>query len=178
MTKKTGPLAGLSVVELGSTVAGPCCARLLADFGADVIKIEQAEGDAIRSFSHRKEGVSLYSASMQRGKRIASINLRDPEGRALVRALCEKADIVVENFRPGTLEGWGMGYDDLAKVNPGLVMVRISRTGPMPRAAATASFARRSVGCAKSPATPTGRRPVSPPLWPIISPAFTVPSAP
>ncbi|MEK9752076.1 MAG: CaiB/BaiF CoA-transferase family protein [Rhodospirillaceae bacterium] len=129
VTKKTGPLAGLSVVELGSTVAGPFCARLLADFGADVIKIEQAEGDAIRSFSHRKDGVSLYSASMQRGKRIASINLREPEGRTLVRALCEKADIVVENFRPGTLENWGMGYEDLAKVNPGLIMVRISGFG-------------------------------------------------
>jgi crotonobetainyl-CoA:carnitine CoA-transferase CaiB-like acyl-CoA transferase len=129
MTKKTGPLAGLSVVELGSTVAGPFCSRLLADFGADVIKIEQEEGDAIRSFSHRKDGVSLYNTSIQRGKRIASINLRTEEGRALVRALCEKADFVVENFRPGTLEGWGLGYDDLAKANPGLIMVRISGFG-------------------------------------------------
>ncbi len=125
----TGPLGGLSVVELGSTVAGPFCARLLADFGADVIKIEQAEGDAIRSFSHRKDGVSLYNASIQRGKRIASINLRTEKGRALVRGLCEKADIVVENFRPGTLEAWGLGYEDLAKLNPGLIMVRISGFG-------------------------------------------------
>lgn len=129
MTKKSGPLAGLSVVELGSTVAGPFCSRLLADFGADVIKIEQEEGDAIRSFSHRKDGVSLYNTSIQRGKRIASINLRTEEGRALVRALCEKADFVVENFRPGTLEGWGLGYEDLAKANPGLIMVRISGFG-------------------------------------------------
>jgi len=125
----TGPLAGLCVVELGSTVAGPFCARLLADFGADVIKVEQEEGDTIRTFSHRKDGVSLYNASMQRGKRIASINLRTDDGRELVRRLCYGADIVVENFRPGTLERWGLGYEDLAKANPGLIMVRISGFG-------------------------------------------------
>ncbi len=127
--KPTGPLAGLRAIELGSTVAGPFCARLLADFGADVIKVEQAEGDAVRSFSHRHKGRSLYNASMQRGKRIASINLRTDEGRALVRRLCEASDIVVENFRPGTLEKWGLGYDALSAVNPGLVMVRISGFG-------------------------------------------------
>jgi len=124
-----GPLAGLRVVELGSTVAGPFCARLLADFGADVIKVEQAEGDALRSFGHRREGRSLYSASMQRGKRIACIDLRADEGRALVRRLCEGADVVVENFRPGTLERWGLGYAALSAANPGLVMVRISGFG-------------------------------------------------
>ncbi len=127
--KATGPLAGLRVVELGSTVAGPFCARLLADFGADVIKVEQADGDAIRSFSHRVQGRSLYSASMQRGKKIVSINLRTDEGRQLVRRLCEGADIVVENFRAGSLEKWGLGYDSLSKANPGLVMVRISGFG-------------------------------------------------
>lgn len=124
-----GPLAGLRVVELGSTVAGPFCARLFADFGADVIKIEQADGDAIRSFSYRKDGVSLYNASIQRGKRIAAINLRTDEGRQLARRLCEGADIVVENFRPGTLEAWGLGYEALSAVNPGLIMVRISGFG-------------------------------------------------
>jgi crotonobetainyl-CoA:carnitine CoA-transferase CaiB-like acyl-CoA transferase len=123
------PLAGLRVIELGSTVAGPFCARLLADFGADVIKVEQAEGDALRSFGHRRAGRSLYNASMQRGKRIACIDLRTDEGRALVRQLCEGADVVVENFRPGTLEGWGLGYEGLSVVNPGLVMVRISGFG-------------------------------------------------
>jgi crotonobetainyl-CoA:carnitine CoA-transferase CaiB-like acyl-CoA transferase len=119
----------MRVIELGSTVAGPVCARLLADFGADVIKIEQAEGDAVRSFAHRREGRSLYNASMQRGKRIASINLRTEDGRALVRQLCEGADIVVENFRAGTLERWGLGYETLSVANPGLVMVRISGFG-------------------------------------------------
>jgi len=124
-----GPLRDLRVIELGSTVAGPFCARLLADFGADVIKIEQADGDAVRSFSHRKDGRSLYNASMQRGKRIASVNLRTDKGRDLARQLCETADIVVENFRPGTLEGWGLGYADLSAVNSGLIMVRVSGFG-------------------------------------------------
>ena len=125
----SGPLSGLRAIELGSTVAGPFCARLLADFGCDVIKVEQAEGDTIRTFSHRQNGRSLYNASMQRGKRIASLDLRTKEGRDLVRQLCEGADIVVENFRPGTLENWGLGYQELSASNPGLVMVRISGFG-------------------------------------------------
>jgi crotonobetainyl-CoA:carnitine CoA-transferase CaiB-like acyl-CoA transferase len=124
-----GPLAGCRVIELGSTVAGPFCARLLADFGADVIKIEQKEGDAVRSMGKIKSGRSLYGASILRNKRIASIDLRTAEGRELVRKLCVKADIVIENFRPGTLERWGLGYDDLSKINPGLILVRISGYG-------------------------------------------------
>jgi crotonobetainyl-CoA:carnitine CoA-transferase CaiB-like acyl-CoA transferase len=114
----SGPLAGLRAIELGSTVAGPFCARLLADFGADVIKVEQPEGDAVRSMGRRRDDQSLYGASILRGKRIVSIDLRSDEGRALARRLCERADIVVENFRPGTLEGWGLGYDDLDRPPP------------------------------------------------------------
>jgi len=125
----SGPLAGMRAIELGSTVAGPFCARLLADFGADVIKVEQGEGDAVRSMGRQCQERSLYATSILRGKRAVSINLRIDEGRALVRRLCEKADIVVENFRPGTMERWGLGYDTLSKVNPGLVMVRISGFG-------------------------------------------------
>lgn len=124
-----GPLANRRVVELGSTVAGPFCARLLADFGADVIKIEQKEGDAVRSMGRQKNGRSLYGSSILRNKRIISIDLRQEKGRELVRRLCEKADIVIENFRPGTLERWGLGYEDLSKLNPGLIMVRISGYG-------------------------------------------------
>ena len=124
-----GPLAGLRAIELGSTVAGPFCARLLADFGCDVIKIEQAEGDAVRSLGHRHKGRSLYNASIQRGKRNISIDLRTDDGRTLARRLCKNADIVVENFRPGTLERWGLGYDTLSDANPGLIMVRISGFG-------------------------------------------------
>ncbi len=128
-TPKSGPLCHLRAVELGSTVAGPFCARLLADFGCDVIKVEQAEGDAVRSLGHRHKGRSLYNASIQRGKRNVSLDLRTEDGRVLARRLCESADIVVENFRPGTLEGWGLGYDTLSEANPGLVMVRVSGFG-------------------------------------------------
>ncbi|HLU78133.1 CaiB/BaiF CoA transferase family protein [Yanghanlia caeni] len=124
-----GPLSGYRVIELGSTVAGPFCARLMADFGADVIKVEQKEGDAVRSMGTQKDGRSLYAASILRNKRIISVDLRQQKGRDIVRRLCEKADIVIENFRPGTLERWGMGYDELARANPGLILVRISGYG-------------------------------------------------
>jgi crotonobetainyl-CoA:carnitine CoA-transferase CaiB-like acyl-CoA transferase len=127
--KSDGPLAGYRVVELGSTVAGPFCARLLADFGADVIKVEQKEGDAVRSMGKRKDGRSLYGASILRNKRIISIDLRAEQGRELARRLCERADIVIENFRPGTLERWGLGYEQLSAVNAGLILVRISGYG-------------------------------------------------
>lgn len=125
----SGPLAGRRVIELGSTVAGPFCARLLADFGADVIKVEQKEGDAVRSMGKQKNGRSLYAASILRNKRIASIDLRTTQGRELARQLCVQADIVVENFRPGTLERWGLGYEELSEINPGLILVRISGYG-------------------------------------------------
>lgn len=124
-----GPLAGYRVIELGSTVAGPFCARLMADFGADVIKVEQKEGDAVRAMGRQKDGRSLYGATILRNKQIVSIDLRQEEGRRIVRRLCEKADIVIENFRPGTLERWGLGYEQLSVANPRLVMVRISGYG-------------------------------------------------
>jgi len=127
--RASGPLMGLRVIELGSTVAGPFCARLMADFGADVIKVEQPEGDAVRSMGTRRQGHSLYAASIFRNKRIISINMRQEQGRALVRRLCQDADIVVENFRPGTLERWDLGYESLTKQNPGLILVRISGFG-------------------------------------------------
>ncbi|MEI2417674.1 CaiB/BaiF CoA-transferase family protein [Orrella sp. JC864] len=125
----SGPLAGCRVIELGSTVAGPFCARLMADFGADVIKVEQKEGDAVRSMGRQKAGRSLYGASILRNKRNVSVDLRQEKGRQVVGRLCRSADIVIENFRPGTLENWGMGYEALAAGNPGLVLVRISGYG-------------------------------------------------
>jgi crotonobetainyl-CoA:carnitine CoA-transferase CaiB-like acyl-CoA transferase len=126
---RSGPLKGLRAIELGSTIAGPFCTRLLADFGADVIKVEQPEGDAVRSMGTQREGCSLYGASIFRNKRLMSVDLRQQAGRDLVRRLCVKADIVVENFRPGTLERWGLGYDELSRENPGLILVRISGFG-------------------------------------------------
>lgn len=124
-----GPLAGYRVIELGSTVAGPFCARLLADFGAEVIKVEQKEGDAVRSMGSHKNGRSLYGASILRNKKNISIDLRQSKGRDLVRTLCERADIVIENFKPGKLEQWGLDYDSLSAINPGLILVRISGYG-------------------------------------------------
>ena len=128
-----GPLAGYRVLELGTTVAGPFCARLMADFGAEVIKIEAFEGDPIRSAARQFDGKSLYAASILRNKRLIAVDLRKEQGREVVRRLVPKCDVVVENFRPGALEKWGLGYDELTRVRPDLVMVRISgfgQTGP------------------------------------------------
>lgn len=124
-----GPLAAYRILELGSTAAGPFCTRLLADFGAAVVKIEPAEGDPIRQLGEQSEGKSLYAASIARNKRIASIDLRRPEGRALLLRMLPKFDAVVENFRPGTLERWGLSYEAMCAVRPNLVLTRISGYG-------------------------------------------------
>ena len=129
-----GPLSNLKVVELGTLIAGPYCARLLAEFGAEVIKIETpGEGDPLRKWRRLHEGTSLWWYAQGRNKKSVAVNLREPDGQAIVRALAKGADIVIENFRPGTMERWGLGYEALAAGNPGLVMVRISgfgQTGP------------------------------------------------
>lgn len=132
MTSK-GPLAGVRVLELGSTVAGPFCGRLLADFGAEVIKVEPPEGDAVRAMGKQFEGKSLYAATILRNKKLIALDLRRAEARDVVKRLIPSCDVLVENFRPGTLEKWGLGYDTLQEMHPGLVMVRISgfgQTGP------------------------------------------------
>ncbi len=127
------PLAGYRVLELGSTVAGPFCGRLLADFGAEVIKVEAAEGDPVRSMGKRFQGKSLWAASIFRNKSLIAIDLRQPRGQELVKKLASRCDFLIENFRPGSLEAWGLGYDELARENPGLILIRISgygQTGP------------------------------------------------
>jgi crotonobetainyl-CoA:carnitine CoA-transferase CaiB-like acyl-CoA transferase len=128
------PLAGLTVVELGALIAGPFCAKVMAEFGADVIKLEPpGAGDPLRKWRHMKDGTSLWWHVQSRNKRSLAVDLRHPEGQAIARALMERADIVVENFRPGTLEAWGLGYESIAATHPGLIMVRISgygQTGP------------------------------------------------
>lgn len=128
-----GPLDGVRVLELGSTVAGPFCARLLGDFGAEVVKIEMPEGDPVRTFGRRHQGKSLYAASICRNKWMAAVNLREERGRDIIRKLVPTFDVLIENFKPGTMERWGLGYDELSAINPGLIMVRISgfgQTGP------------------------------------------------
>jgi crotonobetainyl-CoA:carnitine CoA-transferase CaiB-like acyl-CoA transferase len=134
-TLENGALDGLRVIEMGSMLAGPLCARFLADHGADVIKIEDpARGDVGRSWGRNKlEGRSLWWPIQARNKRCITINLRTNAGQGLARRLLADADILVENFRPGTLERWGLGPDDLRTTNPGLIMVRVSgfgQTGP------------------------------------------------
>jgi crotonobetainyl-CoA:carnitine CoA-transferase CaiB-like acyl-CoA transferase len=124
-----GPLAGLSVVEIGSTIAGPACARLLADFGADVIKIEPPEGDPVRQMGRHVGDRSLYAASILRGKKSVVLDLKTEAGRSLAFDLIRRADILVENNRPGVLERLGLGWDRLSEANPRLVMVRISGFG-------------------------------------------------
>jgi len=130
----TGPLSNLKVIELGTLIAGPYCARLLAEFGADVVKVENpGDGDPLRKWRKLHRGNSLWWYAQARNKKSIAVNLRVAEGQEVVRALARQADIVVENFRPGTLEKWGLGYEALSRENPGLVMVRLSgfgQTGP------------------------------------------------
>lgn len=130
-----GPLAGIRVIETGVLLAGPFCARLLADFGAEVIKIEApGEGDPMRTTGQALvDGKSLWWPSISRNKKCITLNLRTPEGQDLLRQLITRADVLIENFRPGTFEGWGLGYETLRQLNPGLVFVRVSgygQTGP------------------------------------------------
>lgn len=133
-TSRSGPLAGLRVLELGQLIAGPFSTMMLAWFGADVIKVEPPEGgDPLRTWRHVHNGTALWWYAMARNKRCVTADLRSDEGRDLVRRLVEHCDVVVENFRPGRLEAWGLGYDALKAINPRIIMVRISgygQTGP------------------------------------------------
>src|SRR5690348_18289310 len=115
-----GPLAGVRVVELGGLIAGPFCGHLLADYGAEVIKIEQpGEGDLMRQWGGRYKGLGLYWPILARNKQAITLNLRLSEGQDLFRRLAARADVVVENFRPGTLERWNLGYETLSEVGRG-----------------------------------------------------------
>jgi crotonobetainyl-CoA:carnitine CoA-transferase CaiB-like acyl-CoA transferase len=128
-------LEGLRVLDIATFVAAPFCGTILADFGAEVIKIEQPDGgDSLRAFGTRTEcGDSLVWLSEARNKKTMTLNLKAPDGARLFRDLVAQSDVVLENFRPGTLEKWGLGFDELLKVNPRLVMLRVSaygQTGP------------------------------------------------
>ncbi len=125
----SGPLTGCRVLELGSTVAGPFSGRLFADLDAQVVKVESPDGDPLRMIGHHFEGKSLWWASMHRNKEVIAINLKSDEGRDIVRRMMPKFDVVIENFKPGSLEKWGLGYDDIAAEHPGFILVRISGYG-------------------------------------------------
>jgi formyl-CoA transferase len=125
-----GPLAGVKVLELGTLIAGPFCARVLAEFGAEVIKIEAPEGgDQLRQWRKMYQGTSLWWYVQARNKQSVTVNLRAAEGQEIVRRLARETDIVVENFRPGALEKWNIGWPQLSAENPGLIMVRLSGFG-------------------------------------------------
>lgn len=129
-----GPLSGLKVLELGQLIAGPFAAKTLADFGADVVKVEPpGAGDPLRKWRLLKDGTSVWWQVQSRNKRSVALDLKDPAAQDIVRRLAADADVLIENFRPGAMEGWGLGPDDLLKLNPRLIMLRISgygQTGP------------------------------------------------
>jgi formyl-CoA transferase len=130
-----GPLAGIKVLELGTLIAGPFCARMLGEFGADVIKIESPQGgDPIRQWRVLKDGNSLWWSIQSRNKKSITLNMKDKRAQDIARRLALDADIIIENYRPGVLEKWDLGYEQLKAINPALIMVRLSgygQTGPM-----------------------------------------------
>jgi formyl-CoA transferase len=130
-----GPLAGLRLIEMGTLLAGPFCGQLMGDFGAEVIKVEPpGQGDPMREWGREKaHGMSLWWPVVARNKKSVTLNLRVPEGQELARQLISKADFLLENFRPGTLERWNLSYEKLREINPRLIMIRVSgfgQTGP------------------------------------------------
>ena len=126
----SGPLAGVKVLELGSLIAGPFVGKTLADFGAEVVKVEPpGEGDPLRKWRRMRNGTSLWWHVQARNKKSVTCDLRRPEGQEIVRRLARRSQIVVENFRPGALEKWNLGWDELSRENPQLVLVRISGYG-------------------------------------------------
>jgi formyl-CoA transferase len=124
-----GPLAGLKVLELGQLIAGPFAAKTLADFGAEVIKIEPPAGDPLRQWRLLHEGTSVWWEVQSRNKQSVALDLNDAAARDIVRRLADEADVLIENFKPGVMEGWGLDYETLSARNPGLVMLRISGYG-------------------------------------------------
>ena len=140
LAPNAGPLAGLKVLELGQLIAGPFAAKTLADFGAEVIKIEPpgdalagTGGDPLRKWRLLKDGTSVWWQVQSRNKRSLALDLRKAEAQDIVRRLSADADVLIENFRPGAMEGWGLAPDDLLKLNPRLIVLRISgygQTGP------------------------------------------------
>ena len=133
-SKVAGPLAGLKVLELGQLIAGPFAAKTLADFGAEVIKVEApGAGDPLRKWRLLKDGTSVWWQVQSRNKRSVALDLKQPEAQDIVRKLAVESDVLIENFRPGAMEAWGLGPEDLLKLNPRLIMLRISgygQTGP------------------------------------------------
>jgi len=166
---KPGPLAGLRVVELGTLLAGPFCGQLLGDFGAEVIKVEPpGQGDPMRVWGREKShGKSLWWPVVARNKKAITLDLRQPEGQALLKELAAKSDFLLENFRPGTLDKWGLGWPELSAINPRLIMIRVSgfgQTGPYSRQAGFGAIGEAMGGLryvVGDPSTPPSRMGIS-----------------
>jgi formyl-CoA transferase len=166
---RDGPLAGLRVIELGTLLAGPFCGQLLGDFGAEVIKVEPpGQGDPMRVWGREKaHGKSLWWPVVARNKKAVTLDLRQPDGQALLKALVAKSDFVIENFRPGTMEKWGLGWPELAAVNPRLILIRVSgfgQTGPYSRQAGFGAIGEAMGGLryvVGDPSTPPSRMGIS-----------------
>jgi len=166
---KAGPLTGLRVLELGTLLAGPFCGQLLGDFGAEVIKIEPpGQGDPMRVWGREKaHGKSLWWPVVARNKKAITLDLRQPDGQELLKALVAKADFIVENFRPGTMEKWGLGWPELSVINPRLIMVRVSgygQTGPYSKQAGFGAIGEAMGGLryvVGDPTTPPSRMGIS-----------------
>ncbi|TCJ97100.1 CaiB/BaiF CoA transferase family protein [Nocardia alba] len=124
-----GPLSGIKVIEVATLFAGPLAGTLLADFGADVVKIEHPVGDPVRGHGPQRDGVGLWWKMLGRNKKSATLYLGSPQGQEIFRRMVADADVVVENFRPGTLERWGLGYAELSAINPGLILTRVTGFG-------------------------------------------------
>jgi len=165
----TGPLAGLRLIEMGTLLAGPFCGQLMGDFGAEVIKVEPpGQGDPMREWGREKaHGMSLWWPVVARNKKSVTLNLREAEGQAIARDLIAKADFLLENFRPGTLERWNLSYAELQKINPRLIMIRVSgfgQTGPYAKRAGFGAVGEAMGGLryvCGDPATPPSRMGIS-----------------
>ena len=166
---RDGPLAGLRVIELGTLLAGPFCGQLLGDFGAEVIKVEPpGQGDPMRVWGREKaHGKSLWWPVVARNKKAVTLDLRQAEGQELLKALVAKSDFVIENFRPGTMEKWGLGWPELSAVNPRLILIRVSgfgQTGPYSRQAGFGAIGEAMGGLryvVGDPSTPPSRMGIS-----------------
>ncbi len=164
-----GPLAGLRVIELGTLLAGPFCGQLLGDFGAEVIKVEPpGQGDPMRAWGREKaNGKSLWWPVVGRNKKAITLDLRQAEGQALLKDLVSRSDFVLENFRPGTMEKWGLGWPELSAINPRLIMIRVSgfgQTGPYSRQAGFGAIGEAMGGLryvVGDPSTPPSRMGIS-----------------
>lgn len=154
-----GPLEGLRVIDASTVIAGPTIGMIMGDFGADVIKVEHPRGDVLRATGYQKDGIGLWFKMANRNKRCVTLNLGAEKGQALFKKMIETTDVLIENFRTGTMEKWGLGWEDLKAINPRLVMVRVTgygQTGPYKNRPGFGTIAEAFSGFAAVTGTPDG----------------------